>query len=57
MKETLTEEARQLRNAYYREWAKKNRDKRRRSQEKYWEKRAAEAKEKQLKNEETNSKN
>ena len=37
----MTEEARQARNAYYREWAKKNREKRRRSQEEYWERKAA----------------
>lgn len=41
----MTEEAREVRNAYYREWYKKNKDKVKAQREKYWEKKAAEAKE------------
>ena len=35
------DEARKARNAYYREWRKKNRDKVRETQLRYWKKKAA----------------
>jgi hypothetical protein len=41
----MTDEARAERNAYYREWYKKNREKVRASQREYWERRAAGKKE------------
>lgn len=37
------DEARKARNAYYREWRKKNPDKVRATQMRYWEKKATEA--------------
>lgn len=37
----MTEAARQARNAYYREWFKKNPEKRREYRERYWAKKAA----------------
>ena len=37
----LTEQAKAARRAYRAEWARKNKDKIRRQQERYWEKRAA----------------
>lgn len=37
----MTEEAREMRREYRREWAKKNRDKVRAAQERYWEKKVA----------------
>lgn len=37
----LTEQAKAARRAYKAEWARQNRDKVRRQQERYWEKRAA----------------
>lgn len=36
----MTEKALELRRAYKREWARRNRDKVKRSQEKYWERMA-----------------
>lgn len=41
--EEMTEEAREARRAYKREWNKKNRDKVKAAQDRYWEKRAREA--------------
>lgn len=40
-KETLTEKARELRRAYKREWSRKNRDRVRAANERYWNKKAA----------------
>lgn len=37
----MDQKARELKNEYYREWRKKNKEKVRRSNEKYWEKQAA----------------
>lgn len=37
----MTEEAKEARRAYRREWARKNRDKVRAQEEKFWERRAA----------------
>ena len=37
----MTEQAKAARRAYRAEWARKNRDKVKRQQERYWEKRAA----------------
>ena len=37
----VDQKARELKNEYYREWRKKNKEKVRRSNEKYWEKQAA----------------
>lgn len=39
----LTEKAKELRRAYKREWSRKNRDKERQYQARYWEKKAREA--------------
>lgn len=39
----MNEQAKEARRAYKRQWQKENRDKIRRYQEKYWEKKAAEA--------------
>lgn len=39
----MTKEANDIRKAYYREWRKKNPDKVRESNRRYWEKKAAEA--------------
>lgn len=39
----MTNEAREARNAYKREWNKRNREKVRAAQERYWEKKAKEA--------------
>lgn len=39
----MTEEAKEARRAYKREWAKRNPDKIRAQQARYWEKKAAEA--------------
>lgn len=41
--EEMTEEARKARRAYKREWNKKNRDKVKAAQDRYWEKKAREA--------------
>ena len=49
----MTDEARAERNAYYREWYKKNREKVRASQREYWERRAARLKEAAKHEEET----
>lgn len=38
----MTEQAKEARRAYKREWAKKNRDKVKAAQERYWTKKAAE---------------
>lgn len=38
----MTEAAKEARRAYQREWAKKNRDKRREAQARYWAKKAGE---------------
>lgn len=40
----MTQEAKEARRAYQREWAKKNKDKVTASQIRYWEKKAKEAK-------------
>ena len=37
----MTEEAKEMRRAYKREWARRNRDKVRASEERYWAKKAA----------------
>jgi len=42
MSKQLSEEARKARNAYYREWRKKNPEKARQAQERYWKKKAKE---------------
>ncbi len=41
----LSQEAREARRAYQREWRKKNRDKVREYEKRYWERKAAEAEE------------
>ena len=41
--ETMTEAAKEARRAYKREWNRKNKDKVKEAQRRYWEKRAAEA--------------
>ncbi len=43
MGKAISEAAREAKNAYWREWAKKNPDKIRRYHEAYWERKAAEA--------------
>ena len=40
MSKDLSQEAKEARNAYYREWRKKNPEKMKRYQEKYWKKKA-----------------
>jgi len=45
----LSDEARELRNAYMREWRRKNKDKVRKSVADHWERKAAELKEQQSK--------
>jgi hypothetical protein len=47
----MTEEAKKRRRAYKREWQRKNRDKVKSYQEKYWDKKAKEAEEGKQKNE------
>lgn len=47
----MTEEAKEQRRAYRREWRKKNKDKINAATERYWERRAAEARDKQEKQE------
>jgi len=37
---TMTDEAREARNAYRREWYRKNKDKHRQQQERYWQRKA-----------------
>lgn len=39
----MTDEAREARNAYMREWKRKNKDKVKAARERYWEKKAREA--------------
>lgn len=41
----LSEEAKEARNAYYRAWRQKNRDKVRKNNQRYWEKKANKSKE------------
>lgn len=41
----MTDEAREARNAYMREWRKKNKDKVKAARERHWEKKAREANE------------
>ncbi len=41
----MTDSAREARNAYLREWRKKNKDKVKAAKERYWEKKAREANE------------
>ena len=45
----MSEAAREARNAYQREWYRKNKDKAKDSQARYWEHKAAKAKEQQAK--------
>lgn len=45
MSKQLSEEARKARNAYYRAWRKKNPEKSRQHQERYWKKKAKEMQE------------
>lgn len=45
MSKQLSEEARKARNAYFREWRKKNPEKVKQANEKYWEKKAQEMQE------------
>lgn len=40
---TMNEKAKEIRRQYMREWAKRNRDKTRAAQRRYWEKQAAQA--------------
>ena len=42
MSKQLSEEARKARNEYYREWRKKNPEKVKQAQERYWKKKAKE---------------
>ena len=49
MNKQLSEEARKARNAYYREWRKKNPEKARQAQERYWKKKAKEMQEREEK--------
>jgi hypothetical protein len=43
----LSDEAKELRNKYHREWRKKNSDKVKQAQKRYWERKAQEMKEQQ----------
>ena len=45
MSKDLSQEAKEARNAYYREWRKKNPEKMKRYQENYWKKKAQEIQE------------
>lgn len=47
----MTEEAKEARRAYIREWRKKNPDKLKAAQDRYWEKKAAQAQEASTENE------
>lgn len=40
----MTDEAKEARNAYMREWCRRNKEKRKESQKRYWEKKARERK-------------
>ena len=49
MSKQLSEEARKARNAYYREWRKKNPEKAKQNLERYWMKKALERQEREEK--------
>ena len=51
MSKHLSQEAKEARNAYHREWRKKNPEKVRQAQEKYWKKKAKEMQEQAEKDE------